>query len=609
MTVTGRYTGRLKGSSFLDTDDLNSRDDFARLLFGILEPLRSRYYDTCTGIKCDRVFAHYDSGAADMEAFSRPLWGLVPFWAGSMDHDPYKEGAPDFEEIYRKGLCSGTDPASEGYWGECKPFDQRFVEMAAISYGMLFAPQIIWDPLDENAKKNLADYLNRINDNELPVCNWILFAVLVNIALKKCRMPYRPDMLENYLNGLETFYLGDGWYCDGDSGQKDYYISFAIHFYCLVYAKVMEHEDETRSRSYRQRAMDFSRQFIYWFDTDGDAIPFGRSLTYRFAQVSFLSACLMADLEPFPLPVMKALITGHLRNWLNRDIFDQNRMLTIGYGYANLHMSERYNAHGSPYWAMKTFAFLMLPDDHPFYKVTASLDKYPVWEHRLSSQRYADMLIYHYGSHTTAFVPGVYSPQGHGHIVEKYSKFAYDSKFGISVSRSQYELCECAPDCMLAFLIDGYVYVRRICEDHMVTDISVISVWSPYPGIKVRTTVTPDENGHARLHEIESSIDCVAIDSGFAIRRDDTETVDIKAEDKKNVSCVTNKYCECTVTGHMIDGEEDDVTARSYIADPNTHLLYPKTLIPAVEYRIRKGKCIINTEIKSKWYHIPDKEE
>lgn len=37
-------------------------------------------------------------------------------------------------------------------------------------------------------------------------------------------------MLEEYLEGLETFYLGEGWYQDGDSGQKDYYISFAIHF-------------------------------------------------------------------------------------------------------------------------------------------------------------------------------------------------------------------------------------------------------------------------------------------------------------------------------------------------------------------------------------------
>ncbi len=592
----------MKGSKFLDLEHLNSKDDYVKLLFGLLKPLKSRYFDTCTGIERDRVFAHYDASAADMEAFSRPLWGLVPFWACREDESLSGDDSKAFESIYRKGLCEGTDPSSEGYWGDCKPFDQRFVEMAAIAYGMLFAPHILWDPLDDREKKNLSDYLNRINEMELPVCNWILFAVLVNVALKKRGMPYRKDMLDKYLNGLETFYLGEGWYCDGDSGQKDYYISFAIHFYCLVYAKVMEDEDDDRCRTYKRRAMKFASQFIYWFDKDGDAIPFGRSLTYRFAQVSFFSACLMAGLEPFPLPAMKALITGHLRNWLKRDIFDTEGMLTIGYGYANLHMSERYNAQGSPYWAMKTFAFLMLPGNHPFYKTEALTDAESLWKTPVCFMKRADMLVYYYGNHTTAFVPGVYSPKGHGHIVEKYSKFAYDSKFGVSMSRSQYELCESAPDCMLAFLIDGYVYVRRICEEHEVTEASVISVWSPYPGIKVRTTLTPDEDGHTRVHEIVSSKECIAIDSGFAVRRDDTLTVGIKVDDVKNVSCVTNKYCNCTVTGNIIEGECEEAVGRSYAADPNTHLLYPKTMIPAVEYRIGKGRSVLKTEVKSKWF-------
>ncbi|MCR5473810.1 MAG: DUF2264 domain-containing protein [Lachnospiraceae bacterium] len=592
----------MRGSDFLDIDHLETKDDFIRLLFGILEPLKDRYDSFCSGLDTGRVFAHYDAKAADMEAFSRPLWGLVPLWAGGEKDGPWEELSREFAGIYQRGLCNGTDPASGGYWGDCTTFDQRFVEMAAISYGLLFAPDIVWEPLDGGQKQRLAAYLNRINENELPVCNWILFAVLVNIALKKRDMPYRPDMIERYLDGLESFYLGDGWYCDGDSGQKDYYISFAIHFYCLVYAVVMEKEDEERSALYKARAMDFANSFISWFDEDGDAIPFGRSLTYRFAQVSFFSACLMAGLEPFPVPVMKALIRGHLKSWLSRDIFDRDGILTIGYGYANLNMSERYNAQGSPYWAMKTFAFLMLPADHPFFMPDAGIDTAKLFNRPICSMPYADMLVYHHKNHTTAYVPGVYSPRGHGHIVEKYAKFAYDSKFGISVSRSQYELCECAPDCMLSFMIDGYVYVRRICEDHTITDTSVISVWSPYPGIRVRTSLIPDETGHRRIHEIESDIDCLALDSGFAIRRDDIENVGMKVSDEKNVSSVSNKYCECIVTGHMIDGRADDVKGRSYIADPGTHLLYPKTMIPAVEYRIRKGRSVLTTEIKSKWF-------
>ena len=65
---------------------------------------------------------------------------------------------------------------------------------------------------------------------------------------------------------------------------------------------------------------------------------------------------------------------------------------------------------------------------------------------------------------------------------------------------------------MLAFLIDGYVYVRRICEDFTVSAEKVVSVWSPYPKIQVETVVIPEEWGHKRIHRIVSNISCAAYD-------------------------------------------------------------------------------------------------
>lgn len=214
-------------------------------MLSILNPLKPYYSEEKARLTLGVTMAHYDIGATWMEAFSRPLWGLVPFWAGGG-----KE--PEFEEIYRKGLTAGTDEKNPEYWGECTSFDQRFVEMAAISYGIMFAPEVVWDPLTEEQKENLCNYLNKINEHPLPVCNWILFAVLVNIAMKKVGRRYSPEMLEEYLEGLETFYLGEGWYQDGDSGQKDYYISFAIHFYSLIYAVIMEKDDPERAKNTRR---------------------------------------------------------------------------------------------------------------------------------------------------------------------------------------------------------------------------------------------------------------------------------------------------------------------------------------------------------------------
>ena len=168
---------------------LHTKKDFQDCMLSILEPLKSYYSEEKARLTLGVTMAHYDIGATWMEAFSRPLWGLVPYWAGGG-----KE--PEFEEIYRKGLTAGTDEKNPEYWGECTSFDQRFVEMAAISYGIMFAPEVVWDPLTEEQKENLSNYLNKINEHPLPVCNWILFAVLVNIAMKKVGRRYSPEMLE-----------------------------------------------------------------------------------------------------------------------------------------------------------------------------------------------------------------------------------------------------------------------------------------------------------------------------------------------------------------------------------------------------------------------------
>lgn len=564
---------------------LQNKKDFQQLLLKLLNPLKPYYSEGRARLNLGVTMAHYDQNAAWMEAFSRPLWGLVPLWAG---------GGSDvgFEEIYREGLAAGTNNQNVEYWGECSDFDQRFVEMAAISYGILFAPEVVWEPLSEEEKEHLAEYLLKINEHPLPVCNWILFAVLVNIAMKHVGRKYSQELLETYLNGLDTFYLGDGWYQDGDSGQKDYYVSFAIHFYSLVYARVMEQDDPARAALYKERARVFGQQFIYWFDETGEALPFGRSLTYRFSQVSFFGACLMADVYPFSLEVMKGLIVRHLHNWLRKPIFDRDGVLTIGYGYPNLMMAERYNAPGSPYWGMKTFAFLMLPDEHPFWSAEAA--SYPARTAGTScAMPSADMLIWHYGTHTTAFTPGVYSPKGHGQIVAKYGKFAYDSRFSINMAKSCYELHENAPDSMLAFIIDGYVYVRRICEARKISDNSVWSKWSPYPGIEVETTITPDENGHTRTHKIKSTVVCAAYDCGFAVNRGTAESVEYDSVVKDNMAKAFNRYSFCGVTANAGTGIGEIITA-----DPNLNLLYPKVAIPAVKYQIKKGRQTLETLIQ-----------
>ncbi|MDD3428602.1 MAG: DUF2264 domain-containing protein [Oscillospiraceae bacterium] len=567
--------------------ELNTRQDFEALMHKILNPLIPRYSAHGARLPLGHTGATYGPEAIELEAFSRPLWALVPFWVGGGKDDT-------FADIYRRGLAAGTNPRDEEYWGGFTDYDQRFVEMAAIACGMILAPDKIWNPLTQAEKENLAKWLDGINHYVIPECNWQFFMILVNVALKKCGMPYNAQRMEEGLEKIESYYKGEGWYQDGAPPQKDYYISFAIHYYGLVYAKVMEQEDARRSVLFKERATVFAKQFVYWFSEDGSALPFGRSLTYRYAQAAFWSACLFAGIEPFSVAEIKGILVRHFDYWLKQEIFDTDGILTIGYAYPNLFMSEHYNAPGSPYWSMKTFLMLALPDSHAFWHVEpAPLPKLQA----LQTLRYADMVVQRREGDVTAYVPGANELYGHGNTPQKYAKFAYSTAFGFSISRSNFVLHEASPDSMLAFEIDDYIFVRKRSESFVIESDSVVSVWVPFPGITVKTTVTPTATGHTRKHEITSEIPCTAYDCGFSVERFR------KGECQQSITAaaaqVKNNVSSCTVTALQTSTKAE---GGILTADPNTNLIMQNAYIPYIKYCIEKGQNTLYTSVDTKLF-------
>lgn len=557
---------------------LSTKQDFQALMHLFLDPLKPYYSAGGARLHLGETGVTYGQAAIELEAFSRPLWALVPFWMGGGSD-------PEFEDIYRRGLAAGSDPENPEYWGECKDYDQCFVEMAAIACGLLNAPEKLWDPLSDAEKQNLARWLDQINHHQIPECNWQFFMILVNLALKKCGMPYDPENMARGLARIDRYYSGDGWSTDGASPQKDYYIPWAIQYYGVLYAKFAADTDPERAALYRSRAELFAQQFIYWFDENGAALPYGRSLTYRFAQNCFWAACVWAGLEPFPLGVMKGLIVRNFNWWLDQKMFDRDGILTIGYCYPQMYMAERYNAPGSPYWGMKSFILLALPDSHPFW--SAEAEPMPALD-ALKPMPHANMLVARTKGRVTAYAAGVNEGHGHGQFPEKYAKFAYDTRFGFCASRSREVIYQAAPDSMLAFVIDDNVFVRKVSLSHEIRADRVVSKWSPFPGITVTTTVLPTADGHIRRHEIESAYPCEAYDCGFAVPNFAPGYVESTAG---GAATARNAAVSCTVSG---SGEGTVIKC-----DPNVSLYSTNVCIPAVRYAIPEGRTVLETEIKA----------
>ncbi len=556
---------------------LRTRADMERAAAQLLSPLIPLMGEGKARLHLGDTGAVYPDAVAEMEAFARPLWAIVPMLAGNCP------AVEPLWAVWREGIINGVNPAHPAYWGEAGDYDQRLVEMAVFGTGMCLAPERFFFSLPEAARVNLQNWLNQINLRAMPKNNWIFFRVLVNVGFRVCGLAYPADQLENDLSHIETHYEGDGWYFDYEN-QRDYYTPWAFHYYGLVYAVAMQKADPLRAARYRERAVAAAERLACWFDTSGAALPYGRSLTYRFAQSAFFAAAALAGATSDAVDYgrLKHLLLANLRWWFKKPIFSRDGVLTIGYGYPSLLMAEGYNSPGSPYWAMKAFCCLALPEDHPFW----TAEEKPFAAPERSLQPHARMLVCRSasGDHVIAYPAGNHAHE-HAHDEAKYEKFAYSTVFGFSVPKAAKLLKDGAFDSVLAVSLDGDTFAPRYgVSAWAMTGEKVTSTWSPAPGVTVQSEIYPLADGwHVRRHRIRCECELTVAEGGFAIARDGagapvkTEThAQAAVEAPWGVSAV-----------YALRGYERGTVITP---EPNTNLIAPRTELPTLLGRLPAGE-------------------
>lgn len=563
-------------------NDLKTKMDLQEAFIQLTNPLKPYFTEGRAGFQLGNTSASYPDYIASMEGFSRVLWGLAPLAAGGRDSELW--------ESFVQGVKNGTNPEHEEYWGDVNHYDQRLVEMAALGFSLAIAPGKIWEPLNEQEKNNFSKWLMQINNHNVYDCNWLFFRVLVNLGLKKVGAGYDEEKVKEALDRLDKFYIGDGWYTDGIGGHSDYYIPFAIHYYSLIYAKLMEKEDPERSKLYKERAATFAKEFIYWFSEDGSAIPYGRSLSYRFAQSAFWSALAYAEVDVFSLGVIKGLVLRNLRWWFKQPIFDSEGRLTIGYAYPNLVMAENYNSPGSPYWALKTFLPLCLDDNHPFW--TAEEEELPeLKECSVQQKPHLVLCKNKNNSNLLAFNTGHLSTNEHTHTSAKYEKFVYSTAFGFSVPRAEWGIGQGAFDSMLALSEEDNIYrVKRYCEEYKIEENIIYSRWKPWHDVEVRTWIVCGNPWHVRIHSIDTARTLDTAEGSFALG------LEHKDFTKVDYDTVTNEKealikSQCGMTAIVnLQGERK---AQVVFPNSNTNIMHSRTAIPTLTAKLKPGKHLI----------------
>ena len=530
--------------------------------------------------------SHYDRNQIEIEGFLRLLWGVSP--KNCMDYCEQEFS------YYKESIVAGTDRNSDCYWGDVEDYDQLLVEMASLAVALVITRENFFDKLTQDEKTNIHAWLNQINNLKVHKNNWTFFRILVNMAFKVLSLGYSQVNLDLDLELIEGMYLDNGWYMDGNVNQMDYYIPWAMHFYSLIYiafSKVCNHTDDYTEK-FTKRAEIFAKDFIYWFDCSGAGVPFGRSLTYRFAQGAYFAALAFADVEALPWGECKHLLLKHLEYWDSHSITRADGTLSIGYLYENYLISESYNAPGSPYWAFKIFLILAVDKNH---KIFTSEAKAPTKSLHKKLIKEAKMIVTNeVDGSSQIYLADQYTNQTRAG--EKYSKFVYSSTFGFSVSRDRLGLRACAYDNALGVSLKGsdfFVSKERVSE-YEVNENYTYTLWKPYKGVSIKSYIVPLEMGHIRVHKISTDKALTLADGGYSSQIANSHSWDYEYTklSNENSFCMIFRGENGTAVSVSLSGY-DFSKSEVIFTEPNTNILYPNSALPSLITDIEVGEHVL----------------
>ncbi len=141
------------------------------------------------------------------------------------------KGCEQLIERYARGVANGANPDHPEAWLRLTPRSQQMVEAAAIAVALHETREWIWDRLDPRAQEHVAEWLGGFNGSTTHDNNWRLFQVVSEQFLASVGAPYSQEDIDGGLDRIEDWYVGDGWYSDGDGQNFDNYIGWAMHLY------------------------------------------------------------------------------------------------------------------------------------------------------------------------------------------------------------------------------------------------------------------------------------------------------------------------------------------------------------------------------------------
>lgn len=321
-----------------------------------------------------------DKDVTYMECFGRLMSGIAP-WL-SLPDDDTAEGRQrkQLREWALKSYAQAVDPESPDYllW---RNEGQPLVDAAYIASSFLRAPEQLWEPLDEVTKERYIREFQQLRRIDPPYTNWLLFSAMVETFLMKAGAQYDMYRIHNAIRKIDEWYVGDGWYSDGEHFAFDYYNSYVIQpMYVQVLQVLADREAALRDKvpGAVQKELDTAKKRMQRFgiilerfiSPEGTFPLFGRSMTYRLGVFQPLSMLSWKEILPKELTegqVRSALTAAMKRLFMHENNFNEGGFLQLGFAGHQPDLADWYTNNGSMYLTSEVFLPLGLAADHSFW--------------------------------------------------------------------------------------------------------------------------------------------------------------------------------------------------------------------------------------------------
>jgi hypothetical protein len=311
---------------------------------------------------------------AYMEAFGRLIAGLAPFLALPVDDTEEGKTRQQLLLQTQKSLVHAVNSASPDYlyWGS-PTSKQPLVDAAFIAQALLAAPDALWKPLDTVTQQRFITEFKKLRQLTPPNNNWVLFAAIIETFLLSIGEEPDTARIDTAIDTINKWYVGDGWYSDGETFHFDHYNGFVIQPMLIEVLRVNVAKGRKDKTLYdiaykrMQRYASFQERFI---SPEGTYPVFGRSSTYRVGAFQPLAKLALDNALPKEITPaqVRCALTAVMKRMFIPSTFTKDGCLTLGLvGAQQNAIADSYSNTGSMYLTSYAFLPLGLAATHEFW--------------------------------------------------------------------------------------------------------------------------------------------------------------------------------------------------------------------------------------------------